>query len=98
MNQFKSYPNAGRIGKKQFQIFIEATESNSKSDRVKVSMFLNLIGQKGVELYETFTFADGDNQKLDRLLKNLKNMLIYTKVLQLTGICFLENGKKMDNR
>ena len=45
---------------------MEATESNNKSDRVKVSMFFNLIGQKGVELYETFTFADGDNQKLEK--------------------------------
>ena len=91
-------PKCWENWKKQFLIFMEATESNSKSDGVKVSMFLNLIGQKAVELYETFTFAMVIIKSLIRLLKNLKNMLIYTKVLQLTGICFLENGKKMDNR
>ena len=73
---------------------MEATESNSKSDRVKVSMFVNLIGQKGVELYETFTFADVDNQKLDKVIEKFEEHANLHKSVTVNRYLFFRERQK----
>ena len=87
-------PKCWENWKKQFQIFMEATESNSKSDRVKVSMFLNLIGQKGVELYETFTVGEGDNQKLDKVIEKFEEHANLHKTVTVNRYLFFRERKK----
>ena len=87
-------PKCWENWKKQFLIFMEATESNSKSDGVKVSMFLNLIGQKGVELYETFTFADGDNQKLDKVIEKFEEHASLHKSVTVNRYLFFRERQK----
>ena len=87
-------PKCWENWKKQFLIFMEATESNSKSDGVKVGMFLNLIGQKGVELYETFTFADGDNQKLDKVIEKFEEHANLHKSVTVNRYLFFRERQK----
>ena len=45
-----------------------ATEKDIKGDKIKTSIFLTGIGQKGREKYETFTFEPGDEMKLASVL------------------------------
>ena len=45
-----------------------ATEKDTKGDKIKTSIFLTCIGQKGREIYETFTFEPGDEMKLAPVL------------------------------
>ena len=40
---------------KHFDFYLAVTE-DTKGDRIKTSIFLTCIGQKGREIYETFTF------------------------------------------
>ena len=55
---------------KHFNFFLTATESDSKSDKVKTSILLTCIGSKGREIYETFAFAqEGDKLKLKPVLE-----------------------------
>ena len=49
---------------KHFDFYLAATEKDTKGDKVKTSIFLTCIGQKGREIYETFTFELGDEMKL----------------------------------
>ena len=44
--------------KKEFGFYLTATEANSKPDAVKTSRLLTALGEKGREVYYTFTFTD----------------------------------------
>ena len=48
--------------------YFAATEKDTKGDKVKTFIFLTCIGQKGRELYETFTFEPADEMKLAPVL------------------------------
>ena len=45
------------LWKSQFETFMTATESDKKSDKIRVCMLLNLIGERGNEIYQTFTWT-----------------------------------------
>ena len=50
-----------------------AIEADSKSDKVKTSILLTCIGEKGREIYETFEFENaGDKLKLNPVLKKFE--------------------------
>ena len=49
---------AWKSRKKTFQFFITATENDEKSENVNTYMLLTCIGQRGREIYDTFTFTD----------------------------------------
>ena len=50
--------------KHKFEIFMAATESDKKSDKIRVSMLLNLIGDRSNEIYETFTWLNDEHKLL----------------------------------
>ncbi|CAB4026344.1 Hypothetical predicted protein, partial [Paramuricea clavata] len=59
-----------KIWEKHFNFYLTATESDSKSDKVKTSILLTCIGPKGREIYETFTFSqETDKLKLKVVLE-----------------------------
>ena len=50
-----------------------ATEADSKSDKVKTSILLTRIGEKGRAIYETFEFENaGDKRKFKPVLKKFE--------------------------
>lgn len=51
----------------KFDIFSTATDLESKSEDKKVAVFLNLIGDEGLELFNSFSFENGDEKKLDKI-------------------------------
>ena len=53
---------------KHFDFHLAATEKDTKNDKIKTSIFLTCIGQKGRQIYETFTFEPGDEMKLAPVL------------------------------
>ena len=63
---WKSWKNA-------FIIFLTATESNEKSDLVKSSILLHCIGKQSKEIYDTFTFEEGDSMKFDKIIEKYDN-------------------------
>ena len=59
--------------KQQFELYITATESDEKSDNIKTSIFLTCIGKQGLEIYNTFAFAnDGDKMKLKPVMEKFE--------------------------
>ena len=59
-----------KVWSKHFDFYMCATESDQKSDKIKTSILLSTIGQKGREIYETFTFADEEDKlKLEPVLQ-----------------------------
>ena len=56
--------------KKEFELYLTASESHEKSDAVKTSRLLTAIGSKARDIYYTFTFdAEGDNMKLKKVIE-----------------------------
>ena len=51
-----------KIWRQKFEFFLVATESVAKSDKVKSSILLTCIGQRGCDIYNTFTFATADDK------------------------------------
>ena len=50
---------------KHFELYLTATEKDRNNDKVKTSVLLTCIGQKGREIYETFNFDNpGDEMRL----------------------------------
>ena len=49
------------------EFFLVATESDAKSDKIKSSILLTCIGERGRDIYNTFTFTSADD-KLKLLL------------------------------
>ena len=76
---------------KHFQFFLTATESDSKSDKIKTSILLTCIGPKGRDIYETFTFKqDTDKLKLKSVIEKFmsycnprKNITILRQIFHL---------------
>lgn len=44
--------------KQKFRNYLLATEKTSKSDEIKIAIFLTLNGDKGVKIYNTFKKED----------------------------------------
>ena len=60
-----------RKWKRQFQLYLTATESHEKSNAVKTSQLLTAIGEKARDVYYTFTFdSEADAMKLDKVIEN----------------------------
>ena len=64
---------------KDFDFYLAATEEDTKGDKLKTSIFLRCIGQRGREIYETFTFEPGDEMKLAPFYTNLRNTVTLGK-------------------
>ena len=51
-----------------------ATEKNSKEDKVKIAILLNLIEDEVVSIFNTFKFSTGESiKKYDDVLKKFEN-------------------------
>ena len=69
---------------KQYHFYFTATVKNNKDDKIKTSLLLTCTGQKGREIYETFTFDSADDKmklepvlnKLSEYRNSLKNVTI----------------------
>ena len=48
--------------RQEFEFFLVATESDAKSDKIKSSILLACIGQRGRDIYNTFTFTSADDK------------------------------------
>ena len=55
---------------KHFEFYLTATEKDGKNDKVKTSVLLTCMGQKGREIYEIFNFYNpGDEMRLASVLQ-----------------------------
>ena len=88
-------PKCWEKWRKQFEIFLEATEAKTKSDAVKVNMLLNLIGSKGTDLYETFTFVTaGDEKKLDKVMEKYEEHVKLHRSVTVNRYLFFKQDQK----
>ena len=49
----------------RFNYFLVGRGDGTKSERIKTSLLLHVIGDRGLEIYNTFKFEDGEEMKLE---------------------------------
>ena len=52
----------------QFRLYLNATGRDRKPDIVQCSTLLTVAGEDAVEIYNTFTFASGETDKIEPLI------------------------------
>ena len=84
-----------RIWLKQFNIFLTATEYAAKDDKVKVNMFLNLIGPQGTDLYESFTWVpETDSNVLEKVIEKFETHINKNKNVTVNRYAFFNFHQK----
>ena len=62
-----------KLWRQELELYLTATESDEKDDKVKTSILLTCIGKKGREIYNTFTFTEeGDKFDFDVVLEKFQ--------------------------
>lgn len=61
-----------RRWKQQFTIFMTVTGKASSDDEVKCAIFLHLAGPDALEVFNTLTFAPGDEKKLEKVMEQFE--------------------------
>lgn len=59
--------------KRQFENFMIATESNEKSDAIKIAMFLNLIGDEAMDVLDSLNLTEAQRQAYDETITAMEN-------------------------
>lgn len=58
--------------KQNVEIYLNATGKIKLPDEVKVAIFLNLIGEEGVEVYNTLALSEENRKKFDKVLEEFE--------------------------
>ena len=94
-DSIQDLPKNWDIWRRQFNSFMVATKSDKEPDATKVQMFLNLVGPKGVDLYDTFTFTPAeDKDKLDAVLQKFDEHTKLHRSLTVTRHLFFNTYQK----
>ena len=65
-----------RLWKQRFNLFMTATESDAKAEKVKIAMLLASIGPDALERYNHFTFdeaAGEDSERYVQVMQKFEN-------------------------
>ena len=64
----------------KFMNFLIATEKSAKDDSTKIAILLNLLGDEGVSIFNTFKFDDETNsKKFDKVIDKFKEHCVPRK-------------------
>ena len=58
--------------KQRFQLYNVASGMAVKDDKAQTSMFLHIIGDASLDIYNTFEFAQGDEMKLEKVMQKFE--------------------------
>jgi len=65
--------------KQRVNIYLMANGLNKKSDEVKVAIFLNLIGEEGIDIYNNFGLSEEEKNKYDEVIRKFDEYLLPKK-------------------
>lgn len=80
--------------KKQFINYITASGYSKKSNEEKVALLLNLIGDEGNEIFESFNLADDKKEDYDHILECFEKYCVLKKNILYERHCFYSRQQK----
>jgi len=95
LNFDENISGAWKTWKKHFDYYITATEADTKSEKVKTSILLTCIGEKGRQVYDTFDFTtEEDPFNLALILKKFDEYCTPRKNITILRYKFFTNKQK----
>nr|CAI5822632.1 unnamed protein product [Callosobruchus analis] len=71
-----------KLWRQKFDLYLIASGKSSKTDPVKIAILLNLLGDEGIRIYNTFEYAENeDKEKLSVVLEKFETHCSPTKNL-----------------
>ena len=59
--------------KQRFQLYLSAISADGKNAKTKASVFLHVVGEEALEVYNNFQFTvEADKMKLDKILEKFE--------------------------
>lgn len=65
--------------KQNFEVYLIASGKDVKESKVKVAILLNIMGEEGVEVYNTLKLDDEEKQDYEKVIKKLEEFVIPRK-------------------
>ena len=65
--------------KQRVNIYMMANGLNGKSDEVKVAIFLNIIGEEGIDIFNNFGLSEEDKKKYELVIQKFDEYLLPKK-------------------
>lgn len=78
----------------QFKNLIKANGYNKKNDDVKVALLLNLVGDEGNEIYESFNLNDDEKENYEKVIDAFEKYCIKKKNIIYERHCFYSRMQK----
>ncbi|TGZ48699.1 Uncharacterized protein DBV15_12714 [Temnothorax longispinosus] len=87
--------------KQSFDIFLKASGSIRKPDEIKVAILLNIVGEDGIELYNTFNLQEAERNNLAKVLQCFEEYCVPKKNIVYETFKFSsrmqQEGEKFDS-
>ena len=55
--------------KQRWSLYKLASGASTKDEAIQCAIFLHVVGSEGIDIYNTFTFADGETDKITPLME-----------------------------
>ncbi|XP_054256900.1 uncharacterized protein LOC128981930 [Macrosteles quadrilineatus] len=68
INYYEDVATEWTLFKKQFLLFLKATEATGKAEDVKIAQLMNVIGAEALSVYYTFKLGPEENLTLDQVI------------------------------
>lgn len=62
--------------KQRFLLYLSAIDGDRKSEKMKASLFLHVVGDEALEVYNNFTFEEGESLKLQPIMDQFEAFCI----------------------
>lgn len=62
--------------KRRFTFYLSAIGLHEASDKKQASVFLHIVGEEALEVYNNFTFAEGDRRKWNKIMEKFDSYCI----------------------
>ena len=86
-----------RKWKQRWNLYSVASGANNKPEATQCAIFLHTIGQEALDVYNTFTFTEGDENKIDVLVEKLKTIVHGKRILPTRDINSTRARKMADH-
>ncbi|CAB4014143.1 Hypothetical predicted protein, partial [Paramuricea clavata] len=88
-----------RKWRQRWNLYAKASGANEKDEEIQCAIFLHTIGEEALEIYDTFTFTETEQDKIEPLIQKFESYCTPRKNTTYERYIFntcVQNGRKLD--
>ena len=83
--------------KQRWNLYAKASGAAEKDEAIQCAIFLHTIGQEAVEVYDTFTFIETEQDKIESLIQKFESYCTRKKILHTNDIYLIRVHKTAEH-